>query len=49
MRRQLSEIEAKELLEGRDKALDDEISPSILLAFGLDLEDEQYVGVRACT
>jgi hypothetical protein len=43
IRRQLSEVEAKELASGRDIALDDVVSPSVLLAFGIDLEAEQYV------
>jgi hypothetical protein len=45
----LSEVEAKELLEGRDNALDDQVSPSVLIAFGMDLEAEQYVGIYTCT
>jgi hypothetical protein len=48
IRRQLSEIEAKELLEGRDIALDDNVSPSVLIAFGIDLEAEQYVLICIC-
>ena len=46
--RQLSEIEAKELLEGRDIALDDNVFPSVLIAFGIDLEAEQYVLICIC-
>ena len=45
IRRQLSEVEAKELLEGHDIALDDVLSPSVLIAFGMDLEAEQYVDI----
>ena len=43
IRHQLSEAEAKELVGGRDIALDDVVSPSVLIAFGMDLEAEQYV------
>jgi hypothetical protein len=46
--RQLSEIEAKELLEGRDIVLDDNVSPSVLIAFGIDLEAEQYILICIC-
>ena len=41
----LSEVEAKELVEGHDITLDDIVSPSILIAFGMDLEAEQYVDI----
>jgi hypothetical protein len=40
---QLSEAEATELAEGRDIALDDVVSPSVLIAMGIDIEAEQYV------
>lgn len=46
---QLLEIEAKELLEGHDKVLDDKVLPSVLIGFGLDLKAEQYVRICACT
>ncbi|KAF8232499.1 hypothetical protein L208DRAFT_1377620 [Tricholoma matsutake] len=41
IRCQLSEVEAKELVGGHDITLDDVVSPSILIAFGMDLEAEQ--------
>jgi len=39
------EVEAKELVEGHDIALDDVVSPSVLIAFGMDLEAEQYIDI----
>jgi hypothetical protein len=39
----LAEEEAKDLATGKDFTLDDRVSPSILIALGLDLEAEQYV------
>ena len=41
----LLEVEAKELVEGHDIALDDVVSPSVLIAFGMDLEAEQYIDI----
>jgi hypothetical protein len=43
VRRQLAEEEAKDLAAGKDFTLDDKVSPSVLIAAGLDLEAEQYV------
>jgi hypothetical protein len=43
VRRQLAEEEAKDLATGKDFTLDDRVSPSVLIALGLDLEAEQYV------
>jgi hypothetical protein len=43
VRRQLAEEEAKNLASGKDFTLDDKVSPSVLIAAGLDLEAEQYV------
>ena len=43
VRRQLAEEEAKDLAAGKDFTLDDRVSPSVLIAAGLDLEAEQYV------
>ena len=42
VRRQLAEDEAKDLAAGKDFTLDDKVSPSVLIATGLDLEAEQY-------
>jgi hypothetical protein len=39
----LAEDEAKDLAAGKDFTLDDRVSPSVLIAAGLDLEAEQYV------
>jgi hypothetical protein len=36
-----AELEAKELEQGIDVSLHPEISPSVLIASGLDLEEEQ--------
>lgn len=41
VRRQLAEIEARELAAGRDFALDESVSPSVLISSGIDLEAEQ--------
>jgi hypothetical protein len=43
IRHQLAVDEAHDISEGRDFALDDKVSPSILIASGIDLEAEQYV------
>jgi hypothetical protein len=43
VRRQLAEDEAKDLAAGKDFTLDDKVSPSVLIAAGLDLEAEQYI------
>ena len=43
VRRQLAEDEAKDLASGKNFTLDDTVSPSVLIAAGLDLEAEQYV------
>jgi hypothetical protein len=43
IRKQLAEEEAKALEEGKDFSLSDEVSPSSLIASGIDLESEQYV------
>ena len=43
VRRQLAEEEAKDLAAGKDFTLDDKVSPSVLIAAGLDLEAEQYI------
>ena len=40
-RRELAEAEAGDIENGQDSALDAEISPSVLIALGLDLENEQ--------
>jgi hypothetical protein len=45
VRRQLAEEEAKNLAAGNDFTLDDKVSPSVLIATGLDLEAEQYVSI----
>ena len=42
VRRQLAEEEAKDLAAGKNFTLDDKVSPSVLIAAGLDLEAEQY-------
>lgn len=39
----MAEEEAKDLAAGKDFTLDDRVSPSVLIAAGLDLEAEQYV------
>jgi hypothetical protein len=39
----LAEEEAKDLAAGLDFTLDDKVSPSVLIAAGLDLEAEQYI------
>jgi len=39
----LAEDEAKDLAAGKNFSLDDTVSPSVLIAAGLDLEGEQYV------
>ena len=39
----MAEDEAKDLAAGKDFTLDDRVSPSVLIAAGLDLEAEQYV------
>ncbi|KIK42376.1 hypothetical protein CY34DRAFT_83691, partial [Suillus luteus UH-Slu-Lm8-n1] len=41
IRLQLAEIEARELQEGNDMSLHPDISPSIFIAIGIDLESEQ--------
>lgn len=43
VRRQLAEEEEKALALGVDISLSDEVSPSSLIAMGIDLEGEQYV------
>jgi hypothetical protein len=43
VRRQLAEEEERALAAGVDVALSDEVSPSSLIAMGIDLEGEQYV------
>lgn len=43
VRRQLAEEEERALAAGIDVALSDEVSPSSLIAMGIDLEGEQYV------
>ena len=43
VRKQLAEEEAKALEEGKDFSVTDEVSPSNLIAWGIDLESEQYV------
>jgi hypothetical protein len=48
IRRQLAEAEARDIAEGRDFALDDKVSPSILISSGIDLESEQYVLLHFC-
>jgi hypothetical protein len=45
VQRELAEDEACDIAEGRDFALDDKVSPSILIASGIDLEAEQYVSI----
>lgn len=42
-RLKLAELEADELKCGIDVSLHPEVSPSVLIASGLDLEEEQYV------
>lgn len=41
VRLQLAEIEARELQEGNDMSLHPDISPSVFIAIGIDLENEQ--------
>ena len=41
--RQLAEDERKQLEAGRDMSLDDTVTPSVLIATGITLENEQYV------
>lgn len=43
VRRELSEEESKAMDEGQDFSLSDEVSPSGLIAWGLDIEAEQCV------
>jgi hypothetical protein len=45
VRRQLAEDEAKDLAAGKDFTLDNKVSPSVLIAAGLDLEAEQYTTI----
>jgi hypothetical protein len=37
----LAEVEARDLATGKDFALDDNVSPSMLISLGMDLEMEQ--------
>ncbi|KDR84201.1 hypothetical protein GALMADRAFT_56241, partial [Galerina marginata CBS 339.88] len=41
VRKELAEEEARNIASGRDDALDDKVSPSVLIAAGIDLEAEQ--------
>jgi hypothetical protein len=41
VRLQLAEIEARELQEGNNTSLHPDISPSVFIAIGIDLESEQ--------
>lgn len=43
IRLQLAEDEARDLEAGRDFTLDENMTPTVLLSAGLDLEAEQYV------
>lgn len=43
IRLELAKEEAKLLQEGEDISLDSEVSPSVLISTGMDLEDQQYV------
>jgi hypothetical protein len=43
VRRELAEAEALDLAAGKDFTLDANISPSVFVSSGLDLEAEQYV------
>lgn len=43
VRLQLSQAEAEQLKRGLDVSLHSEVSPSVLIAVGLDLEAQQYV------
>lgn len=40
-RRELSEAEARDLATGNDISLDENVSPSVLISAGIDLESEQ--------
>jgi hypothetical protein len=40
-RLKLAQIEAQELMDGLDISLHPELSPSVLISLGLDLEEEQ--------
>jgi hypothetical protein len=42
VRLELAQDEAQELQKGNDLSLHAEISPSILISMGLELEDQQY-------
>ncbi|KAF8875708.1 hypothetical protein BD779DRAFT_1613396 [Infundibulicybe gibba] len=42
-RRELSEAEARDLIVGKDVSLDENMSPSVLISSGMDLEAEQRV------
>ncbi|KAF8867909.1 hypothetical protein BD779DRAFT_1463136, partial [Infundibulicybe gibba] len=43
VRRELSEAEARDLATGNDASLDENVSPSVLISAGIDLEAEQRV------
>jgi hypothetical protein len=43
VRSQLAELEAQELRAGINHSLDDNVSPSVLISGGIELEDLQYV------
>lgn len=43
MRLELARIEAAELESGTNISLHADVSPSILISSGIDLEDQQYV------
>lgn len=43
VRRELAEAEALDLATGKDFTLDTDVSPSVLVSSGLDLEAEQCV------
>jgi hypothetical protein len=39
----LAEVEAQDLAAGKDFVLDDNVSPSMLISLGMDLEIEQCI------
>ena len=41
--KQLAEDEAKNIAEARDMALDERVTPSVLISTAINLEREQYV------
>ena len=43
VRLKLAQLEAAELQQGTDVSLHADVSPSIFVASGIDLENEQYV------